>query len=68
MARNAYCMLGPDLKSPVDFVLCWTPNAKVVGGTGQGLRIALDYNIPIFNLADSVVFNDVLKTLKLDLF
>jgi hypothetical protein len=68
MARNAYCILGPDLQSPVDFVLCWTPNAAVIGGTSQGLRIAIDYNIPIFNLADSVVFNDVLKTLKLDTF
>jgi hypothetical protein len=68
MARNAYCVLGQDLKSPVDFVLCWTPNAKDVGGTGQGLRIAKDYNIPIFNLADLNVFNDVLKTLKLDSF
>jgi hypothetical protein len=68
MARNAYCILGEDLQSPVDFVLCWTPNAAITGGTGQGLRIALDYNIPIFNLADSIVLNDVLKTLKLDTF
>ena len=68
MARNAYCVLGEDLKSPVDFILCWTPNAAVVGGTGQGMRIGKHYNIPIFNLADPVVFNDVLKTLKLDTF
>lgn len=67
-ARNAYCVLGEDLKSPVDFVLCWTPNAKDVGGTSQGIRIARDYNIPIFNLADDNTFSDVLKTLKLDVF
>lgn len=66
MARNAYCVLGEDLKSPVDFVLCWTPNAKDVGGTSQGLRIARDYNIPIFNLADASVLVDVLKSLKLN--
>jgi hypothetical protein len=67
-ARNAYCVLGEDLKSPVDFVLCWTPNAAITGGTGQGMRIAIDYNIPIFNLADPSVLIDVLKTLKLDTF
>lgn len=67
-ARNAYCVLGEDLKSPVDFVLCWTPNATITGGTGQGLRIAMHYNIPIFNLADASVLIDVLKTLKLDTF
>jgi hypothetical protein len=66
MARNAYCVLGLDLKSPVDFVLCWTPNAAITGGTGQGLRIAIDYNIPIFNLADDKILLDVLKTLKLN--
>lgn len=68
MARNAYCVLGEDLQSPVDFVLCWTPNAKLTGGTAQGLRIAQDYNIPIFNLADEETFNDILRVLKLNVF
>ena len=27
MARNCYQILGTDLASPVDFVLCWTPDA-----------------------------------------
>jgi len=51
-ARNCYQVLGLDLKTPSQFVLCWTPNAKVTGGTGQALRIAEHYSIPIFNLAD----------------
>ena len=68
MSRNAYCVLGEDLQNPVDFVLCWTPNAKLVGGTAQGMRIAIDYNIPIFNLADPQTLADVLRVLKLDLF
>ena len=33
------------------FVICWTPGGKETGGTGQGLRIARDLGIPVFNLA-----------------
>ena len=33
-------------------VICWTPNGKVVGGTGMGIRIAKTYEIPVFNLYD----------------
>jgi len=50
-ARNALIILGHDLQSPVDFVLCWTPGGRVTGGTGQGLRIALHHKIPIVNMA-----------------
>jgi len=50
-ARNSAIMLGRKLDTPVDFVVCWTPQGKVQGGTGQALRIAADYSIPVFNLA-----------------
>lgn len=50
--RNAQILLGKDLDSPVDFVLCWTPNAKLVGGTAMGIKIARLKNIPVFNFAD----------------
>lgn len=50
-ARNCYQVLGFDLKTPSDFVLCWTPNGKPVGGTAQAIRIAEKHNIPVFNLA-----------------
>lgn len=49
MSRNSYQVLGEDLKTPVEFVLCWTKDGKASGGTGQALRIAKDYNIPVFN-------------------
>ncbi len=65
MARNSYCVLGLDLNSPVDFILCWTPDGKDVGGTSQAIRIARDYNIPIFNLANIQVFKEVISALKL---
>ena len=41
-ARNFLIVNG------VDFIICWTPEGKVVGGTGQALRIAED--IPVYNL------------------
>jgi hypothetical protein len=61
-ARNCYQILGDDLGTPTDFVMCWTPNGKVTGGTGQALRIAIDRDIPIINMgvdnwAD--IFDDV---------
>lgn len=48
-ARNSHQILGNDLKSPSDFVICWTKGGKGGGGTGQALRVAKDYNIPIFD-------------------
>lgn len=49
-ARNCYQVLGFDLNTPSNFILCWTPSGKVEGGTGQAMRIALDNNIPIINM------------------
>lgn len=49
-SRNCHQILGYDLQSPVDAVICWTPNGKIKGGTATAIRIALKYNIPVFNL------------------
>jgi len=49
MARNCYQVLGFNLDTPVEFIVCWTPDGRVTGGTGQALRIAADLNIPVFN-------------------
>jgi hypothetical protein len=51
-ARNSQILLGMNLDKPVDFVVCWTKNGMAVGGTGQAIRVSLDKNIPVFNLAD----------------
>lgn len=48
--RNVPQVLGSYLASPVEFVLCWTADGKDSGGTGQALRIARAYDIPVFNL------------------
>lgn len=53
MARNVYQVLGPTLDRPVECVVCWTPDGKASGGTGQAIRIASDYGVQkIFNLYD----------------
>lgn len=49
--RNGFILLGPQLVVPVNFIICWTPGGKVSGGTGQGLRMAADRNIQVYNLA-----------------
>jgi hypothetical protein len=53
-ARNAHQILGPNLdqSEAVEFVLCWTPDAKGGGGTGQALRIAEALGITVFDLAN----------------
>lgn len=48
-ARNCHQILGLDLETPSEFVLCYTKAGKRTGGTGQALRIASDYGIPIFD-------------------
>ena len=49
-ARNAMIILGRELNDPVEFGVCWTPNGKIMGGTGQALRIAEDKGVKIYNL------------------
>ena len=66
-SRNCHQILGYDLKSPVDAVICWTPNGAVVGGTSTAIRISMKYNIPVFNLGVSdkkSVLNDIKNFLE----
>lgn len=64
-ARNSYQILGLDLNTPSNFVICWTKNGKGSGGTGQAIRIARAYNIPIFDAGYWNDIEDVRKELKL---
>lgn len=56
MARNALQILGKDGNTPVDCVICWTPDGKASGGTGQAIRIADYYGIKVHNLHDPLVW------------
>lgn len=66
MARNYRQVRGlgePDS----EFVICWTHDGTAVGGTGQALRIAKNFNIPIFNLFNLNVGDILNEVEKLNL-
>jgi len=48
-ARNCHQVMGKDLNTPSRFVLCWTENAEVKGGTATAIKLALNNNIPVLN-------------------
>ena len=62
-SRNCHQILGYYLKSPVDAVICWTPKGNIQGGTATAIRIAIKYNIPVFNLGCDNK-EDVLQKIK----
>lgn len=64
--RNVHQILGRDCNAPCRFVICWTAHAEISGGTGQAVRVALDYGVPIFNLARDVDRERVEVLLVLD--
>lgn len=60
-ARNVHQILGPDVTQPIlsRFVICWTYRGHGGGGTGQALRIARHYNVPIFDLANQADYERI---------
>lgn len=48
-ARNSYQVLGYDLNTPSNFIICYTKGGKGSGGTCQAIRIAKANNIPVFD-------------------
>lgn len=62
MGRNVHQVLGDDLDNRdaySRFVLCFTADGAdgvalktsgLTGGTGQAIRIAADFGVPVFNL------------------
>lgn len=71
MARNVHAVLGPDLKSPSDFFICWTADGcytdkkrtRATGGTGHAISVADEAAIPIFNLNFPMHYDYVLYQL-----
>ena len=56
--RNAFQVLGRDLKTPANFLVCWTPDGCIdhpsrsirTGGTGTAISIAWANRVEVFNL------------------
>jgi hypothetical protein len=57
LARDAHEVLGADLDTPAQLLVCWTADGSLDGeglyddGTGQALRIAREHGVPVLNLA-----------------
>lgn len=52
--RNVYQVLGKNLKSPSNFLVCYAPpvgdKGAVKGGTNTAVQLALQHDVPVFNL------------------
>ena len=51
-ARNIYQVIGSKMDKPSHFIICWTKDAQIVGGTATAIKYALQQDIQVFNLAD----------------
>lgn len=57
-ARNMFQVLGSNLDTPSQCVICWTPDGavradectRVTGGTAMAIRCATMHNVPVINL------------------
>lgn len=65
MIRNVYQVLGVTLNHPSKFILCYTKDGKVIGGTGFALRLAKENNIPILNFGSMSKENIEIKIKEL---
>ena len=65
-ARNVCQVLGRDLKTPSRCVLCWTRSASGSGGTGQAIRVANAYKIPVFDFAKPYAYESAREFLGLN--
>jgi len=66
-ARNVKQVLGDDLNTPSDFLICWTDKGEKKGGTRTAIILAEENNIPVFNLAkkeDIALLQELIDGLK----
>lgn len=69
MRRNCHQVLGRDLATRVNFVVCWTPDGAATaaqtsygtGGTGFAIRLADAVGIPVFNLCNDAHYERIAK-------
>lgn len=71
LARNTHQILGWTFDSPSNFVVCWTKGGLGAGGTGQAIRVANAYGVPVFDAGRwtnidemKLSFNSFIKPLK----
>ena len=64
IARDMPQVLGYNLDIPSDFIICYTKDGKLDGGTKHALNVALDNNIKIFNAGSYSDMNKFCKDIK----
>ena len=52
-----------EIVSGCDFVVCWTPGGAMKGGTAMGIRIANEFKIPVYNLANQSDCDSIMRLL-----
>lgn len=54
LGRNMQIVLGKNVEdpAPVDFLVCWTPGARAVGGSSHAINLCRMMGIPVYNVAD----------------
>lgn len=50
--RNVFQVLGRGLNQPSEFVICWTLDGRVKGGTRTAIVLAERNSVPVYNLAE----------------
>jgi hypothetical protein len=48
--RNVYQVLGQNLNVRSKFIICWTKNGILTGGTATAIRLGIKNDIPVYNL------------------
>ena len=46
------------------FIVCWTENGQPIGGTGQAIRIATYFHLPIYNLGHKETLENMLAAIR----
>ena len=62
--RNIHQILGRDLDTLVSFVVCYTKDAKLQGGTATAIRLANLNNIKVINLGNPDTLDKVIHFIE----
>ncbi len=63
-ARNFHQVLGKNLDTPSDLLICWTAGGQLVGGTATAIKLAMQYKIKVLNLFNNKDRQEVLDLLS----
>ncbi len=64
-SRNGHQILGEKLDRKADVVVAWTVDGEATGGTGQAIRLAAHFGIPVLNLKKRAHLEAVIAALDL---